>query len=148
MDLPPSRYKVVEQGRRLVVIDTWNGNAPVTGHQPVPGEAARPATVEQARAALRPARRQPATAGADAPETVITTQPWFDSKGPRRVMLDGSSLGMLLVLLLVAGMAAALILLMWGWPALLVLGFILAQKQARAGLRAGATAWLDTQQSG
>jgi hypothetical protein len=36
MDMPPSRYRVVEQGRRLVVIDTLAGEPvrPVTSPLP------------------------------------------------------------------------------------------------------------------
>lgn len=146
MDMPPSRYKVVEQGRRLVVIDTWNGNVPVTGHLPVPGETSRPATVEQARAALRPTRRQPgADAGASAPETIVTTQPWFDAKGPRRVRIGGSGQGQLLVAAMVAAMAVVLLLILQAWPVLFVAGFALAQPRVRGGLRQGVTAWLDMQ---
>jgi len=47
MDMPPSRYKVVEKGRRLVVVDTLTGEA-VTGD-----ESARQSRIAAAR---RPAR--------------------------------------------------------------------------------------------
>jgi hypothetical protein len=149
MDVPPSRYKVVEQGRRLVVIDTWNGDRPVTRQAARPDTSARTAPPAAPRTDREPPNRRPGPAsGIDAPDTVITTQPWFDRKGPRRVKLDGSAHGMLLVVLAVGVMAVALIYLMWGWPALIVIGFLLAQKPIRGGLRAGATAWLDSQQQG
>jgi hypothetical protein len=150
MDMPPTRYKVVEQGRRLVVLDSWNGDAPVTGHAPRSDAAARPATVEQARAALRPRPRadRAGNAPAGASETVITTQPWFDAKGPRRIRIDASGQGQLLIAAMVAAMAAILLFVLTGWPLLLVAGFALAPPRVRAGLRLGVTAWLDMQQAG
>jgi len=144
---PPSRYKVVEQGRRLVVIDTWNGDRPVT--RQAPEAPARPRTPEQARAALRPAQpRRPAGTATDIPDLAVTTQAWFDSKGPRLVALDPGAQGLALVLLIVAGVLATLMILSWGWPVLIILGFFLAQKSVRAGLRNAVTLWLDTQQRG
>jgi hypothetical protein len=147
MDVPPSRYKVVEQGRRLVVIDTWNGDRPVTRQAPRADSPARPATPQQARAALRPAQRKRAgNAGMGVPDTVITTQPWFDAKGPRQVKLNPSAQGLGLAVA-IAGIAGTIyVLAMWGWPPLAVVAFFLAQKRVREGARAGATAWLDTQQ--
>jgi hypothetical protein len=149
MDAPSSRYKVVEQGRRLVVIDTWNGDRPVTRQAPRSEAPTRPTTPRQASAALRPSRQPRAgNAGAGMADTVIATQSWFDAKGPRAVKLDAGAQALGLILLVVAGVAATVIILSWGWPALAVIGFFLAQKKVRAGLRAGVTAWLDTQQPG
>jgi hypothetical protein len=149
MDMPPSRYKVVEQGRRLVVLDSWNGDAPVTGHAARSDATPPPATVEQARAALRtrpriPDRdRSPATGTA---ETIITTQPWYDAKGPRRIRIDASGQGQLLIAAMVAAMAVALLFVLSAWPLLFVAGVALAQPRVRAGLRQGVMAWLDMQQ--
>jgi hypothetical protein len=151
MDMPPSRYKVVEQGRRLVVLDSWNGDAPVTGHAPRSDATPPPATVEQARAALHARPRTADRAGnapAGASETIITTQSWFDAKGPRRIRIDASGQGQLLIVAMVAAMAVILLFVLTGWPLLLVAGFALAQPRVRAGLRQGVTAWLDMQQAG
>jgi hypothetical protein len=139
MDVPPSRYKVVEQGRRLVVIDTWNGDRPVTRQAARPDTPTRPVPTGPVRVARPQVGRQ----RADLPDTVITTQPWFDAKGPRRVKIAGGAHLFMLVLSL-GGMAAALVVMMWGWPVLVVIGFILAQKRVRSGLRTAITAWLDT----
>lgn len=149
MDAPSSRYKVVEQGRRLVVIDTWNGDRPVTRQAPRSEDPARPTTPRQASAALRPVRQQrPAGAATDVPDLAITTWAWFDTKGPRRVKLDPGAQGVTLVVLIVAAVMAVVVILTWGWPVLAVVGFILAQKQIRGAVRAGVTAWLDAQQPG
>lgn len=153
MDVPPSRYKVVEQGRRLVVIDTWRGNAPVTGHAARADVPARPATVEQARAALRTARpargAAPAAAGGmDTPAWVVTTRAWFDDKAPRRIRIESRDQSKIGIVAAVTLAALLLLFAMFGWPAWLVVAIILAQKAVRKGLRALIAPMLDGLEGG
>jgi len=145
MDVPPSRYKVVEEGRRLVVRDTWNGNAPVTGHMPqpkLPSDSGRPATVEQARAALHKDRPRPAAAP-DPTVFILTTHPWFDDRAPRQIRVEGKGQGALLVAIMVIGMLTVLAFVTIGWIMLLVAGFFLIQAKVRNAVRAGLTLLLD-----
>jgi hypothetical protein len=128
MDVPPSRYKVVEQGRRLVVLDRWNGDAPVVGHVPqpkLPSDSARPASVEQARDAMR----RPGPAG-----FTLKTERWFDDQAPRVIRVGEQGRGRLLMLA-AALLIVAVVLYFIGWMALLVAGFLLLQPRARSGLR-------------
>ncbi len=144
MDMPPSRYKVVEQGRRLVVIDTYSGrpaSAPVQERMRAPAR-----TVEAARdsrsAARQPPPRGSAPAGLDSAK-ILTTQRWFDDKAPRRVILDetgGGSFGIALAVILGA-IAFAFVLM--GWPVLVIGGVLLFNGAARAALRKASTRWLD-----
>lgn len=146
MDVPPSRYKVVEQGRRLVVVDTWNGDRPVARQAPPSEAPAQPKTPREARAALRPAPPARAGNGSGVPDTVVTTQAWFDAKGPRQVTLDAGAQGILLVAAIFLAVIAIIVILSWGWPVLAVLGFFLAQNKVRTGLRNAVALWLDAQQ--
>lgn len=148
MDMPSSRYKVVEQGRRLVVLDSWNGNAPVTGHVPAPVAklSARPATVEQARATLRAHggehRSPPAPPPAGAAEPgVVVTQRWYDDKAPRRVRLRQSNAWAWIAVAVLFG--ALLAFVMFGWPVLLLAGFLIFQNGTRRAWRGALTKWLD-----
>ena len=146
MDVPPSRYKVVEEGRRLVVLDRWNGNAPVAGHIPPPksGADTPPATVEQARAALRPNPMRPQAGAPDPTAFTLTTHPWFDNKAPRKIRLAGLGQGKLLVAAMVFAMLAIVASVLIGWPALFVAGFFLIQPKTRSGIRTMLTALLDS----
>jgi hypothetical protein len=145
MQPPPSRYKVVEQGRRLVVLDTWHGNAPVAGKAAAPMEAERPRTVEQARAALRPARpaNRPQPGGMETPALVVTTQGWFDDKAPRRIHIGSETQSKLLIGLIVALPALVIVFMILGWPAMLVAAFLFLQPRVRKGLRRTVTPLLD-----
>ena len=151
MDVPPSRYKVVEEGRRLVVLDRWNGNAPVAGHNPPPtlGADSPPATVEQARAALRPGsgprptRTRPPAGAPDPTAFTLITRPWFDNKAPRSIRVDGPGQGKLVVAAMVFAMLAILAFVMIGWPTLFVAGFFLMQPKVRGSIRSGVTLLLD-----
>lgn len=147
MDMPPSRYRVVEQGRRLVVIDTLAGGPvhPVPAAPEMPGEKRR--RMEAPRPSDRPAPRpsdrpepRGRYAGGEGPS--FTTARWFDKEGPRTIRLnqDGQTqLGIvLLVLLVVGGFFVAII----GWPILLLLGFLALNAKARDGFRTAATTWL------
>lgn len=144
MDMPPSRYKVVERGRRLVVIDTLSG-APVS---PVDaGQRERIAALEhrqQSSAPVRTAQPPPSSSPIMASaQGLLTTQRWFDDKAPRRVRLRQDNQGMASVVLLVLFVVPVVAFLIFGWPILLFLGVVLTQKAVRALLRGMVTRWLD-----
>ncbi|WP_394654333.1 hypothetical protein [uncultured Sphingomonas sp.] len=129
---PPSRYRVVEQGRRLVVIDTRTGAPADQGRDVAPME----------KAGLGPERI------AFDGRAVLVTRPFYDDKAPRRLVLDegaarwlenARSLGIgTAVLTVVAAIFAPSII------AVAVIGAVaLANPKTRAGLRKPITAWLD-----
>ena len=118
MELPPSRYRVIERGRRLEVIDTLAGRRPAYAAearpQPwAPAEVAdRPVgdEVEPEPVTERvPGPSQPAPLGSmpEAPpdflinaanivgsgrdrdgRLLLVTARWYDAKGPRTIALD------------------------------------------------------------
>lgn len=144
--MPPSRYRVVEQGRRLVVIDTLAGGPvhPVPSAPEMPGETRRrmEAPRPQDRPALRAPKPEPPGRYAGGAGPSFVTARWYDKEGPRTIRLgpDGpTQLGMvLLVLLVVGGFLAVLI----GWPLLFLLGFLALNAKARDGLRTAVTTGL------
>lgn len=150
MDMPPTRYRVVEQGRRLVVIDNWTG-APVQHGMRMPESPREPGasprkTIEQASAGLHaasPPRSRPGgDAGLGGPDWIITTQSWFDDEAPRRIRLGTKGQGQFTVLL---GMAVAVLIFaifFIGWLLLPLAFFALLQPGARKVIRSGITAWL------
>lgn len=141
---PPPRYKVVERGRRLEVIDTWNGNAPVGHKPPVP-------------APVLPA--SPAAAPLSAPSSPqidargrrrFTTSGWYDARGPRVLLLDADGerqLDNARAVLVAVAVAIVLLGLLW-WPLLIMLAIVAGQPRARNNLRKGAAEWLDSIDAG
>jgi len=130
---PPSRYRVVEQGRRLVVIDTRTGTSADRGRDVAPTGAKTPLGPERIAFDGR---------------AVLVTRPFYDDKAPRRLVLDegaarwlenARSLGIgAAVLAVVAAIFVPPII------AVLVIGAIaLANPETRAALRKPITAWLD-----
>lgn len=82
--VPPSRYKVVERGRRLVVIDSRTGQP--TAREPQPGDAAP--TMPAQRDAPRPVERDTAPRVDDrSGSAIFTTSRLYDLKGPRRIVM-------------------------------------------------------------
>lgn len=102
--MPPSRFKVVEQGRRLVVIDNQTGR-PVTGNETLQAAAARDTRpidtrptdarmtvsrsqvsrpVEFAQERSRDVRKIAERSG----DKVITTSRLYDLNGPRDIIAD------------------------------------------------------------
>lgn len=133
---PPPRYRVVERGRRLEVIDTRTGEA--IRPSPVP------AASERAGAGRWPTL--PEQQGFDG-RGVLATHRWYDAKAPRRVSLDPVTmqrLGLAKGVAIVGAMT--IVLLAIAIPA--VLAFLLAplallDRRPREAARAGVTAWLD-----
>ena len=156
LDMPPTRYRVVERGRRLIVIDTRTG-APVAA--PDRGQQARldqlasrergSDTPADAPARTLQAPRRPTPGPARGPVSgeadvgILTTQSWFDDKAPRRVRIgEGAATfsGVTAIILLVL---ASVALVMFGWPLAIFAGFLLLQPRVRNTLRGLATKWLD-----
>lgn len=138
-DMPPSRFRVVERGRRLVVIDTQAAKAPPARRTDLP----RPASDKtEARFQLPEKIRFDGAAS-------WTTDRFYDAKGPRALTLDagamqrlrfaGAGLVALVILwVLVASFAPPL----WGAPLLLL------NPKMRQTMRDRVTAWLDELDSG
>ncbi|MDT8760680.1 hypothetical protein MZO42_18415 [Sphingomonas psychrotolerans] len=125
---PPSRYKVVERGRRLEVIDTRTGQP--ASRPPEPG--------------MRSSSGGKGGAGIDS--DVFVTKRWFDDKAPRSIRLNYAVRARLLNLRWAVALATVLFvtLLFWFWPlAILLVGALAFGPKLRAQLRAASTSWLD-----
>lgn len=138
-DAPPGRYKVVERGRRLVVIDTRTGRPATRGTEPVPSSApnAFPSVIEREASPAIDDRSGHA---------VLTTSRLYDLKGPRRIVISDAAsnrlsrgLGGIAIVLFVFAVVATL-LLPWLW---LLPVLLLVQPKARAAFRNWVTARLD-----
>jgi hypothetical protein len=150
MQLPPPRYKVVERGRRLEVIDTRTGK-PASSHIPPPLAGARGGAIGAAPRDLT--GRPTAASGRGAPKEgagidsgVFVTKRWFDDKAPRTIRLNYANRARLLNLRWVAAIAIALLVVLsfWFWPLAMILVAALAfGPKLRAQLRAASTSWLD-----
>lgn len=142
-EIPPSRYKVVERDRRLVVIDTLTGK-PASGPGPVaPSDCAPPP--DRPIAEGEP-RRIDDRSGAQ----ILTTSPLYDLKAPRRIVMGdrfnekiGAAIGGWLIGLFVAFVIA---FLFFPWL-LLVPVALLLQPKVRAAIRIWITARLDDVQA-
>ncbi len=149
--LPPARYRIEEQGRRLVVIDQWQGNTPVGA---APAAAASPAAPpspsprRQAGAAAGPSLAGPALwligsrqdAGG---RPLLTTHRFYDPQGPRRIALSDRAIAQLQAFG-VAALAVTMIfivILLFVPPAAFVIGFLLLRGGTALKPRIGA--WLD-----
>lgn len=147
MDMPPSRYRVVEQGRRLVVIDRLSGGPihPVPPSMPeMPGEKRR--RMEAPRALDRPAPRatkpEPRGRYAGGEGLSFTTARWFDKEGPRTIRISQDGQGQAALVLAILFVVAIFFIAIIGWPILLILGFLALNAKARDGFRTAATTWL------
>ncbi|MBS0283626.1 MAG: hypothetical protein JSS15_04320 [Proteobacteria bacterium] len=131
MEPPPSRYRVVERGRRLEVIDTRATAAPAA--------RSAPATASSSLAGTPPARSSAATGRS------LTTMRLYDEKAPRIVRLDAAgaaTLGRMRLLALVIAMAWLLATIWQPWFGVLPL-FLLARNGLGATIRRRVTRWLD-----
>lgn len=136
MQAPPTRYKVVERGRRLEVIDTWTG------------EVATPQTraAEQRSNGSAPpvTRAMPATL-TQRGQRILRTAPWYDAKGPREIVLNQAAEGKLKAIQIgLALTALILVAIVFNfWPLLFIAGFTLARGTVRQQLRTAATRIVD-----
>ncbi len=137
-EVPPSRYKVVERGRRLVVIDTHTGKPATHEHAP---PVSRPEPADRPIESTGP-RRVDDRSG----NSILTTSRLYDLKGPREiVMTEDFSNGLSravrggLIAMFVFGTFATIVF-PWLW---IVPIFILLQPKARAVTRQWITARLD-----
>lgn len=132
IEAPPSRYRVVERGRRLVVIDTHTGQ-PATRALPAREPGATPSTApvaDEGRSSF----------------AVLTTSRLYDLKAPRRIVMTpsfsdriGRAAGGWVVALFVGGTVVTLFApMLW-----LVALFALLQPKLRDRVRAWITAQLD-----
>lgn len=129
---PPSRYRVVEKGRRLVVIDTQTGEPPARAGR----DAASDVTP------LGPERI------AFDGRSVLVTRRFYDDKAPRRLTLDEGTTRWLegARSLAIGGAVLGIVLLIFlPWLAFgaVPIAVLLLRPQGRAALRALATRWLD-----
>lgn len=144
---PPTRYKVVERGRRLEVIDTLTGQP--ASRPSVPRSLAGERRREEApRGTSTPALgARPATAeSAGIDSDVFVTRRWYDDKPPRRLRLNFSNRARLTNLRYGIAIAVALfvVLSFWFWPlAVFAIFALVAGPKLRAQLRAASTSWLD-----
>jgi hypothetical protein len=144
---PPSRYQVVERGRRLVVIDRQTGRPaarePALHDRAVAG---RPAE----RPGARPIEASPGKVDDRSGAAILTTSPFYDLKAPRRIVMDdrfNERFGKLLGGWLIGGFVAlAVAFVIFPW--LIVLPVVLLfQPKARAAIRLWITARLDEVQA-
>jgi hypothetical protein len=145
MDMPPSRYRVVEQGRRLVVIDTLEGEPVQRIAVPppeMPGEHRREMQAPPAPPPRRPrpgAAPQPAASYPGDTGASFVTARWYDSEGPRRIRLSQDSQGQLALMLLVPLAVLVVLVLVIGWPIAFPLAFIVLNAKVRDGIRTAVT---------
>ena len=148
--IPPSRYKVVERGRRLVVIETLTGKPASPEHGQVgstlPHTPNAPRRTTERPVADAAPRRVDDRSGA----AILTTSPFYDLKAPRQIVMDdrfndriGKAIGGWLI-----GLFFAISIAFLFFPWLIVLPFILAfQPKVRAAIRQWITARLDEVQA-
>lgn len=144
---PPGRYRVVEKGRRLVVIDTLTGEAAARAPPPPPPPASYSATaIDEMPAAAVPG-------GTD--RTVfdggmrLKTIRLYDLKGPRTVVIDAAGVKQLTDTRgwLIAG-AVFVIGLLFLFPILFIpLAIAAFNPKINGKPRQRITAWLDRYES-
>lgn len=141
MQPPPGRYKVVERGRRLEVIDSRTGQPAAGTRSPVPPADApprEPGAAPSRWAGLR--RRRPPAA------TAFVTRPFYDAHAPRRVPINFRvrarfrTLRFAIAVGVALFVAASLLL----WPVVPVVPIAaLAAPRVRETLRAASTRFVD-----
>ncbi|NTS65978.1 hypothetical protein HRV97_12495 [Sphingomonas sp. HHU CXW] len=163
MDMPPTRFRVVERGRRLEVIDTATGRA--IGGKPGLNPAASsagacrddtPLLLDQVVGGASVPRSKSVPQPGALPRATrfdgtvsFTTRTFYDERAPRTVALDPARANLLrgaafaaLVLLIIT--PALLLMLAWSsFPLLVVVAAIVFNPKVRERLRAGVTSLID-----
>lgn len=142
---PSSRYRVVERGRRLVVLDTHNGNAPVTRAPPGRIDSPRPTELapDRPESAASDLDKAALALRAGAGQPILKTRSWFDDKAPRRILLHNRKQGRVGLLIAVVLIFAMTLFALIGWPVAIVIGWLIFHRGARKAIRRAITAWLD-----
>jgi hypothetical protein len=154
MQTPPTRYKVVERGRRLEVIDTRTGqSASSASSVPLPlAGGARGGDAGTSRGDLSgppptPASGRGATkGGAGVDDGVFVTRRWYDDRAPRTIRLNFATRARLSQLRFGVAIAVAVLVVLsfWFWPVAVLLVIALASApKLRTQLRAASTTWID-----
>lgn len=138
-DAPPGRYKVVERGRRLVVIDTRTGQPAARAPAPAAPAAPRPSAAPVQSTA-------PRTIDDRSGATILRTTRLYDLKGPREIVMTQAVSdrlaravgGWLIAFFIFAVVATLFFHWLWLLPVLL-----LFQPRARAAFHTWMTARLD-----
>jgi hypothetical protein len=142
---PPTRYKVVERGRRLEVIDTLTGEPVSRPSVPLPlAGGARGADIGTAPRDPAASASGRGSAGIDPGKFV--TKSWYDDKAPRAIRINRAARAQFTNLRYGVAIAVALLVVMGFlfWPLLVILAFLLATgPKLRAQLRTASTRWLD-----
>lgn len=156
---PPPRYRVIERGRRLEVVDTWRDPAAAPPAL-VPRKTGADMRTRTSTAAKTRSRGLPSLKtrplapllrplaggdGAPTPGTTLHTLSLFDEKAPRVIPLDAASWRTMLTAISLATiglvMAVSWSLAGGGLPALGVLGIALGALGHHG--RGAITRWLD-----
>ncbi len=151
---PPSRYRVIERGGRLIVIDNWAkrdaspvGDAPTTSRAPrAPTGRAPAGTMPSAPDGPLQRLVSLATIGAVDPEgrPFWVTARWYDAKGPRAFALGPAGvrrLGGALLGMLAFALAVLVGFFVVGVPMILILGALVATTGNT--LATAVTRWID-----
>ncbi len=130
---PPSRYRIYERDRRLVVVDSWVEGRP---------DADMPGLAPRARRRAMPFGRLNRVAFDG--RMRLTTHTLLDNKAPRTIVLDPGSAATIERLKLVAAvLIAILVFVAVTAPFALLALLALAQPRVRTRIRAAITAWFD-----
>jgi len=152
MDMPPSRYRVEERGRRLVVVDR------ATGREVSPTKFPLTLAGGDAAAGRRQSGHAPPERGKGAqawkfgfrqpratPDSFVTRS-WFDAKAPRTIKLNYTAHSRLSVLRFGGAILIALLVtgsfLFWPWFPFTIAA-VLTPAKMRAHLREASTRWID-----
>lgn len=141
---PPGRYRVVEKGRRLMVIDTLTGEAAT---REIPAATSAPVSDVAGFSARLPSAPRPTSIDG---RSTLVTHAIYDLKGPRTIDLDPGATAMLGRLKVGAAIGAAVFVAAVVFePWLLALPFfILFQPKLFNGLRERVTRWLNRYDTG
>lgn len=133
-DMPPTRFRVVERGRRLEVIDTQAGKSPPAQRTPTPRPIASPS---------KPRFQLPEKLRFDGGGSWATDS-FYDAKGPRTLTLDTGAMQKLryagaglVAMVVIWVLLAFAIPIVWGAPLLLF------NSKSRETVRDQVTAFLD-----